>query len=262
MTDALLRPVRGGNAFEETVQRLLQTIRLGAVGPGERLPSERELAVRLGVSRDTLREAIAALADAGFLVSRRGRYGGTFVAEELPAPGTHEVTADASTRLNTGASTRLNTGASTRLNTGASPAPLSPAEVHDALAVRAVLETGAARLAAGRALTAEERGRLQSALEESAGAASPDYRRLDSRLHLTVAELAGAPSLVPLVADARTRINALLDEIPLLARNIAHSDEQHQRVVAAILAGRADEAAEAMQEHLDGTEALLTGFLA
>ncbi|GAA4181850.1 FadR/GntR family transcriptional regulator [Gryllotalpicola koreensis] len=237
MTDALLRPVRGGNTFEETVQRLLQTIRLGAVGPGERLPSERELAVRLGVSRDTLREAIAALADAGFLVSKRGRYGGTFVAEELPATGAHEVT-------------------------DAAPEPLSPAEVLDALAVRAVLETGTARLAAARALTAEERGRLQTALEESSGAASVDYRRLDSRLHLAIAELAGAPSLVPLVADARTRINGLLDEIPLLARNIAHSDEQHQRIVGAILAGRPDEAVSAMQEHLDGTEALLTGFLA
>ena len=47
------RPVRPGNAFEETVQRLLQTIRLGVVAPGEQLPSERELALRFAVSRDT-----------------------------------------------------------------------------------------------------------------------------------------------------------------------------------------------------------------
>ncbi|WP_022882277.1 FadR/GntR family transcriptional regulator [Gryllotalpicola ginsengisoli] len=242
MSDSLLRPIKGGNAFEETVQRLLQTIRLGAVGPGDRLPSERELAVRLGVSRDTLREAISALADAGFLVSRRGRYGGTFVTDDLPehAPGLYEVT-DASA--------------------AAAPSRLSPDEIADALAVRAVLELGAVRLAAARALPAEDRQRLHSALEESAGAASVDYRRLDSRLHLTIAELAGAPSLVPLVADARTRVNLLLDEIPLLARNIAHSDQQHERIVRAILAGRADEAVAAMQEHLDGTAALLTGFL-
>ena len=54
--------------------------------PGESLPSERELASRLGVSRDTVREAIKSLADAGYLVSRRGRYGGTFLAEPLPTP--------------------------------------------------------------------------------------------------------------------------------------------------------------------------------
>src|SRR5580698_10589419 len=63
--DALFRPVRAGNAFEETVERLLQTIRLGVVGPGERLPAEREMAARLNVSRVTVREAIRALQQAG-----------------------------------------------------------------------------------------------------------------------------------------------------------------------------------------------------
>ena len=77
-SEALLRPVRPGNPFEDTVERLLQTIRLGMLAPGESLPPERELAARLGVSRDTVREAIKSLSDAGYLVSRRGRYGGTF----------------------------------------------------------------------------------------------------------------------------------------------------------------------------------------
>src|SRR5690349_18114285 len=73
------RPVRGGNAFEITVARLAQAIRLGLVTGGERLPSERQLAERLQVSRVTLRQAIAALREAGYLRSRRGRGGGTFV---------------------------------------------------------------------------------------------------------------------------------------------------------------------------------------
>src|SRR5690606_14565010 len=88
MTDAgevLLRPVRNGNAFEDTVARLLQTIRLGIVHPGEALPPERDLAARFSVSRDTVREAIRSLSDAGYLVARRGRYGGTFVSDTLPA---------------------------------------------------------------------------------------------------------------------------------------------------------------------------------
>src|SRR3954471_7223991 len=73
------RPVRGGNAFEITVARLAQAIKLGLVAEGERLPSERELAEQLRGSRVTLREAIRALREAGFLESRRGRTGGTFV---------------------------------------------------------------------------------------------------------------------------------------------------------------------------------------
>ena len=88
IAETFFRPVRPGNAFEETVQRLLQTIRLGVVAPGGSLPSERELALRLSVSRDTVRDAIRSLSDAGYLVSRRGRYGGTFVVEALPPGGT------------------------------------------------------------------------------------------------------------------------------------------------------------------------------
>ena len=83
---AVYRPVREGNALEDTVARLVQTIRLGVVAPGESLPPERELAALYAVSRDTVREAIRELADTGYLVRRRGRYGGTFVADPLPQP--------------------------------------------------------------------------------------------------------------------------------------------------------------------------------
>jgi hypothetical protein len=50
---SLLGPVRAGNAFEETVERLLTVIKLGVVAPGDRFPAERELASLLGVSRIT-----------------------------------------------------------------------------------------------------------------------------------------------------------------------------------------------------------------
>ncbi len=83
----VLRPIRSGNAFEETVERLLHTIKLGVVPPGQRLPAERDLANRLRVSRETLRDAIGSLREAGYLESRRGRSGGTFVVTDS-VPGT------------------------------------------------------------------------------------------------------------------------------------------------------------------------------
>jgi ADP-ribose pyrophosphatase YjhB (NUDIX family) len=85
-TMPLWRPVRGGNAFEITVSRLAQAIKLGLVAEGERLPAERELAEKLQVSRVTLREAIRALREAGYLESRRGRTGGTFVVSRAGRP--------------------------------------------------------------------------------------------------------------------------------------------------------------------------------
>jgi DNA-binding FadR family transcriptional regulator len=227
---AVFRPVRTRNAFEETVERLLQAIRLGVAAPGERLPAERDLAARLGVSRVTLRDAIRAIADAGYVESRRGRYGGTFVAESLPAPAP----------------------------------PLAPAgDLEDVLTLRHVLESGAAEAAAARALTPADRQALTAALLDASGVdtGQVEYRRRDSRLHLAIAEVAGSPSLTTAVADIRTRINGLLDAIPLLATNIEHSDAQHRAIVAAILSGDAPAARQTMAEHLDGTAALLRGFL-
>ena len=74
--ETIFGPVKPSNAFEETFERLLQAIKLGIVGYGDRLPSERDLAARLTVSRVTLREAIRALKQVGYLESRRGRGGG------------------------------------------------------------------------------------------------------------------------------------------------------------------------------------------
>ncbi|ADB30432.1 GntR domain protein [Kribbella flavida DSM 17836] len=238
--EALFRPVRTGNPFEETVERLLQAIKLGVVGPGERLPAERDLAARLNVSRVTLREAIRALTEAGYVESRRGRYGGTFVNERLPRP------------RRVGPKKLARELADSHANGGG---------LEDALVLRSALEVGAAEAAASRSLSGGERDHLLRCLADTATAKLADYRRMDSRLHLAVAEVSGSPSLTSAVADVRMRLNTLLDAIPLLEPNIEHSDQQHQAVVDAILAADPEAARQAMHEHLAGTAALLRAFL-
>jgi DNA-binding FadR family transcriptional regulator len=228
------RPVRGGNAFETTVARLVQVIRLGQVGHGEQLPAERELARQLRVSRVTLREAIAALRDAGYLESRRGRGGGTFV---------------------------VYSAVTTRGPAEAAQVAQDMGEaLFDALDFRRVVEPGAAWLAATRTLSAGDR----SGLVEAAVAArdrGPGRRMKDSRLHLAIAAAASSPSLAAAIADVQLTLDRLLAAIPVIPRNLDHSDAQHDRVVEAILRGDANTARAGMEEHCDATAELLRGLL-
>lgn len=226
----LIRPVRHGNAFEETIERLLQHIKLGLFGVGEKLPAERELAELLGVSRATLRDALAELQKAGYVEVRRGRSGGTYVAER-------------------------------RIAGLGSSADLDPAEVTDVLTFRAVLEPAAASLAAKAALSPRQRRHLLDSLADVAAAPVELYRPKDARFHVAIAEVCGSPSLVAAVADTRARVSDLLDRIPFLEPNLEHSNRQHQEIVDAILRGDAEGAYQATMDHLQGTASLLHGFL-
>lgn len=233
---AAFRPVKAGNTFEQTVERLVQAIKLGAVASGDRLPAERELARLLNVSRVTLREAIRALQDTGFVESRRGRSGGTFVRY------------DAARRRTGGDARRM--------------ARKMGAELFDALDFRLVVEPGAAELAASRHLGAGERAHLLARLEAVRTASDDAHRVADSRLHLTIAELSGSPLVAAACTEVQTRLDDLLAAIPVLHRNIEHSHAQHAAVVRAILAGNRRKARAAMEEHVEATSALLRGFLA
>jgi DNA-binding FadR family transcriptional regulator len=257
----VLRPVRQGNAFEETVERLLTVIKLGLVAPGDRFPAERDLAAQLGISRLTLRDAIHELHEAGYVCSRRGRFGGTFVTYDRPAPDSAELR---------------------RLATE------DPDKLGDALTFRLAVESGAAEALAARfaadsvgpggrrgararpgapepdslPAAGAARATLLGRLGEVNAASPQDYRRLDTLFHLCISELTGSSLLASAAADARIRLNDLLNAIPVLPRNIAHAARQHAAIVDAILAGDTARARREVAEHLEGTAALLRGFLA
>lgn len=232
----VLRPVRAGNGFEEALEQIMQVLRLGLVAAGERLPAERELAQRLRISRVTLREVLKVLGDQGLVESRRGRYGGTFV---VPRPDTPARGVEEELRRR-----------------------VAGVDIEDVLRFREVLEVGAAGLCAAHGLTEDGAARLRTALAATHDAPLGDYRRLDTLLHLTLAELSGSARLTESYASVRATVNDLLDCIPLLVRNLEHSQQQHTALVAAVLSGEVDTAREVMGEHCDGTAALLRGFLA
>lgn len=232
LQEAVLRPVREGHAFEATIEQLASAIRLGVLARGEQLPPERELAERLGISRMTLREAIGALRESGLVTTRRGRGGGTVVVYEPVQPGT--------------------TGTTVRRG----------ADLLDALSFRRVVEPGAAQLAAQRCLAADQRDWIIFSLQQVREAADPAAHRLaDSRLHLAIATLSGSPMLIEAVTRAQAALHEMLTAIPVLPLNIAHSGEQHEAVVSAVLAGDGEAARAAMEDHCDATSALLRGLL-
>ena len=71
---------------EEVARRLVEAIKLGLFTEGQQLPSESELALQLGVSTVTLREALVVLRQSGLIETRRGRNGGSFVCAPVDLP--------------------------------------------------------------------------------------------------------------------------------------------------------------------------------
>ena len=188
----------------------------------------------MGVSRATLREAIAALRSAGMVITTRGRGGGTVVDFEPVEPGTPGV------------------GSLTgRWD-----------ELMDSLRFRRVVEPGASQLAAGMDLTPAERSQLSSAVEAvNAAAGTAEHRQADSRFHLAIASVTGSPRLIDAVTTVQADLHDMLLAIPVLPINIEHSNAQHAAILDAILAGEEHRARRVMEDHCDDTAALLRGLM-
>jgi GntR family transcriptional regulator, transcriptional repressor for pyruvate dehydrogenase complex len=230
--EVVFAPVRSQTAFEETVDRLGTAIRLGLLAPGTQLPAERELCLRLGIARSTLRQALTALGQSGHLHAVRGRGGGTFVADPPP------------------------------------PAPPPdgglPADWREVCDERTALEAGIAVLAAERAaqspaaLDGLDRlvDDMDDALEQF-----PAYRRLDVRLHIGLAELTGSVRLVARATEIQGAMSSLISLIAHPPEVLDVANDQHRRVLGAVRRGDETAAARAAAEHARGTEHVLAGLV-
>lgn len=217
----------GGGSLRGRIERhVRELIETGAIAPGERLPTERELADRLGVSRVPIREAIRTLSAQGLIEVRERR--GMFVAERDVEATVDELT----------------------------EALLRQRVAFDELfAVRQLLEPASARWAAANA-DAEGIARLReihARMERATDADPPDsdtIRWCDHELHLALATCSGNSLLRRVLAS----IQGLHTEHVAGARRlIGRADEaleDHRRIVAAVEARDPDAAEAAMVEHL------------
>jgi GntR family transcriptional regulator, transcriptional repressor for pyruvate dehydrogenase complex len=227
--EAVFQPVRPPTTFEETVERLGNAIRLGLLAPGRRLPAERDLAERLGISRSTLRQALTTLVQSGHLVSIRGRTGGTFVAERPPLAEKEGK-------------------------------PLGEA-AWGILDYRLAIETGATMLAAERARD-EHLERLDELVSKMSSAGDfEEYRRADIRFHIGVAEAARSPRLVTAMTEVQGQMSDLIALIAHPEQVLTHSNNQHRRLLTLLKSGKGASAVLLMREHIEGTEHILAGLI-
>ncbi|HZG49332.1 MAG TPA: FCD domain-containing protein [Thermoleophilaceae bacterium] len=229
--EAVFKPVSPPTTFEETVERLGTAIRLGLLSPGSRLPSERDLADQLRISRSTLRQALTTLVQSGHLVSVRGRSGGTFVADEPPL--------------------------------GQAEGEPIGAETRAVLDYRVAVETGATVLASERA-SDEDLVRLETLtahMADTGGATFEVYRRADVRFHIGLAEASHSPRLVTAMTAVQGQMSDLIARIAHPDEVLTRSNAQHRRLVTLLRRRELGPAVRLMREHCEGTEHILAGLL-
>lgn len=205
------------------IERLIVT---GAFPAGEKIPSERTLAVELGVSRPALREALSRLEVAGLVVRRQGS--GTRVTEEVP----------------------LADSLATRLEHAAD-------DFEHSAEFREVVEPQIARLAAGR-ISVEQLDELRELIAASDRDPDPDSSvRLDVAFHVAVARAAGNPLLASLgeLTASWTVEARVYSHLEGEGRRVSH--EGHARVLDALERRDADAAAHEMAEHLRQIRAVI-----
>jgi GntR family transcriptional regulator, transcriptional repressor for pyruvate dehydrogenase complex len=226
--------IAGQGLVEQAVRRLGEAIGLGLLEVGERLPAEAELAARFGIAPMTLREALAILREAGYLETRRGRGGGTFVRRAAP---------------------RAPAGAARR-----QLARLTVDELHDLTDFRRAVAGASAALAAERASAAEV-AELRS-LVERMGHPPPFtvFRRCDSRFHVAIASAARSPRLTRAEASIQADLAGLLRLVPHPPEALRVSNDQHRAVLQAIAARQPDAARAVMERHVAGTGDFLVGL--
>jgi DNA-binding FadR family transcriptional regulator len=237
LEDVFFRKAHWHSAYEVAVQRLAQAIKLGALKSGARLPPERELVERLGVSRTTLREGMRALQQQGYLETSRGRSGGTFIVQRRIRQPTRTDIQRIAREMG----------------------PLIP----ELLDMRAAVEPKAAELAALRA-TDEALENLRWLASRSERVPTAELREADSTLHIAIAHTARSARLLDLVLEEQMRLHELLaylSSAPRLRGEQGHSELQHHRIVDAIVDRDPEGSNRAMHDHIEATNALLSDVL-
>lgn len=228
-----IEAVKVRRLYLDVANQIEQLIKTGQIEPGERLPSERNLAVSFGVSRPTIREAMIALEIAGLVEIRTGS--GIYVLPPKPMPRRGRLKDEG-------------------------PGPF------EILESRLLIETETAALAAARIsdvqLEALEEALAEIEKDDNAGGVS---ERADQRFHCIIAEASGNSALAAAIRwlwelRNKSKISALFHQ-RVRDQGVHPSAEDHRRIYRAMKSRDPMRAREAMRAHiaaaLDADMALL-----
>jgi GntR family transcriptional repressor for pyruvate dehydrogenase complex len=225
MVQRLAQTPKSVRLGEQVANLLLAAIRLHEYLPGQRLPSERELCLRLGVNRMAVREGLRLLEHQKYIDIRRGRYGGAFVRAPATDLALERVLGEAE-------------------------------QLRQLFEYRAAVEPLAASLAAERITDSQtaELGRLLAAEEREDS--RPRRRALDVEFHEVIACAARNDLVFNAVREIRIGLAAGLDLIQAPQRRV-ESLHEHDAIVQALQRRSASTARRAMQRHVLATERMI-----
>jgi DNA-binding FadR family transcriptional regulator len=215
------------------IAQIRRAILSGQYRPGDRLPTEREVAQQFAVSRVTVRDALRALEANGLVRVKVGGQGGPYVAE----PDISLLSDSIGTHLQ-----------------------LRGTSFHDLAEARLALETTAARLAALRA-TEDDLAALQAAIAQGHPSLRSSTAERSIDFHTALVAASHNQALLAMFSATRALIQAAFDMLHAQQPDMAESARvTHTRLYEAIARQDADAAAEIMREHLEGFAARAARF--
>ncbi|MFB7711493.1 FadR/GntR family transcriptional regulator [Streptomyces sp. NPDC056105] len=219
MTDALRPMTARPRLYEQVLDRLRAYVAEGGLRAGDRLPPERDLAARLGVSRASVKQAIVVLEVQGLVEARHG--GGTYLMRDSLDAEPVEHMVERRRRL------------------------------PDVLEAREALETKLAELAAERR-TDEDLAALRTALDRMAADIEEGGHGVegDRLFHAAVTASAHSALLAEFMRSIADQVTESRTESLRQPRRPARSLAQHRAILEAIETGRPAQAAAAMRRHV------------
>jgi GntR family transcriptional repressor for pyruvate dehydrogenase complex len=219
-----INPIRKSSAGTKVFETLYEMIASGQFRPGEKLPSQDELAVRFAVSRNTLREAIHKLSAMGLLLASQGV--GTIVQPVTPA----NFLASLDGRI-----------------------LLDPLTVREFIEARICVEQTTVRLAVSRAAP-DDMNRLEKILsaekkavarEDSAG-----FIRQDVAFHMELARISGNRVLLKFLQTVWGMLHEFIAEVSRFPGAIEDAIRFHTGILSAVAQKDIDRAEEGILRHL------------